>query len=144
MRWIKSFALAMLLGLSLPAFAEPIQGKLYKNPHCGCCEEYAKHLEANGFDIELIETTDLDQIKQKHNIPRKLEACHTTLIEGRVFEGHVFAEDIKRLLREQPMMRGLAVPGMPVGTPGMPGKQRGPIHVYYLQDGAEPKVFATH
>lgn len=144
MGWFRPLFVSMLLSFALPAFAGVTPATLYKNPNCGCCEEYAKHLEANGFDVELVDTHDLNGVKEQYRIPKQLLACHTTVIQSRVFEGHVPAEDIKRVMTEQPLVRGLAVPGMPVGTPGMPGVQRGPINVFYLQDRAQPEVYATH
>ncbi|MDN3519069.1 DUF411 domain-containing protein [Aquisalimonas lutea] len=142
--FVKPMVAAMLLGLVPPAFADSISATLYKNPNCGCCEEYTRHLEANGFDVEMVVTTDLGEIKERYNIPKQLLACHTTIIGNRVFEGHVPAEDIKRFMEHEPMVRGLAIPGMPVGTPGMPGRQRGPIEVFYLKDSDPPEVYATH
>lgn len=144
MRMIKLLTAALLLGLAFPALAADLEGKLYKNPNCGCCEVYAKHLRESGIDIEIVETNDLRAVKDEHGIPDRLLACHTTVIGHQVFEGHIFAEDIKRFIKEEPMARGLAVPGMPVGTPGMAGEQRGPIHAYYLSDASQPQIYATH
>lgn len=143
MRYPKILLMALTLGLQLPALAATIPVKLYKNPNCGCCDLYAKHLEANGFKVELINTTAMTSIKQKYGVPEKLEGCHTALIEGYVVEGLVPAEHVKRLLKERRSVKGVSLPGMPVGAPGMPGNKQAPLHIYYLDSGATPKIFAS-
>ena len=143
MNWLSKAILITALGLSLPAFAGGIPAKLYKNPSCGCCGEYAKYLQARGYDVEVIPTRDLPAIKQAQKVPARLEACHTTLISGYVFEGHVPVETINRVLKEHPIIRGVSVPGMPAGSPGMTGVKRGPLDVYYLSDSPEPKVYES-
>jgi len=92
---------------------------VYKNPSCGCCGNWVKHLEKNGFIVDAIPTQNRQPIQAKMGVPRKKGACHTAIIDGYFIEGHVPAEDIKRLLTEKPNIAGLAVPGMPVGSPGM-------------------------
>jgi len=144
MNWLSKAILITALGLSLPAFAGGIPAKLYKNPSCGCCGEYAKYLQARGYEVEVIPTRDLPAIKQAQKVPARLEACHTTLIDGYVFEGHVPVESINRVLKERPMIKGLAVPGMPAGSPGMTGVKQGPLEVYYLKDSVKPQVYETH
>jgi hypothetical protein len=141
--WKKTMAMTLLIGTQLPALAAGIPVNLYKNPNCGCCDAYAEHLEKNGFEVKLINTNDMASIKEKHNIPENLEGCHTATIEGYVFEGLIPAENIKQVLNERTPVKGLSVPGMPVGAPGMPGNKKGPIHVYYLSAASEPKVFAS-
>lgn len=143
MRYPKILLTALFLGLSLPALASEIAVKLYRNPNCGCCDLYAKHLEANGFEVALIDTTNLASIKRRYTVPEKLEGCHTALVGGYLVEGLVPANIIKRLLTEQPRVKGIALPGMPVGAPGMPGTKRAPLEVYYLDSGAKHGVFAT-
>jgi len=143
MRYPKILLTALLLGLSLPTLASDIAVKLYRNPNCGCCDLYAKHLEANGFKVALIDTTDMASIKRRYAVPEKLEGCHTALVGGYLVEGLVPANIVKRLLNEQRPVKGIALPGMPVGAPGMPGTKRAPLDVYYLDGGAKPGVFAT-
>lgn len=140
--WKKALFITLLVGLQLPVLAAGIPVKLYKNPNCGCCDVYADHLEANGFVVRLINTSDMASIKQKYAVPEKLEGCHTAVIDGYVFEGLIPADSVKRILKERPPVKGLSVPGMPVGAPGMPGNKRGPIHVYYLDSSPTPKIFA--
>ncbi|SMP81439.1 DUF411 domain-containing protein [Noviherbaspirillum suwonense] len=141
--WTKTLAAAVLAGLQLSAFAAGTPVKLYKNPHCGCCDVYADHLKQSGFEVEMIDTNDMQAIKAKFGVPEKLEGCHTATIGNYVFEGLIPAENIKKVLAEKPPIKGLSVPGMPVGAPGMPGNKKGPINVYYLNASATPKVFST-
>lgn len=141
--WKKTVVTAALAALQVPALAAGIPVNLYKNPNCGCCDVYAEHLKSNGFEVKMINTNDMKSIKSKYGVPEKLEGCHTATIHGYVFEGLIPATDIKKVLAERPPVKGLSVPGMPVGAPGMPGDKKGPIHVYYLTPGATPKVFSS-
>lgn len=143
MNLLKNAVLVFVLGLSAPVFAGGITAKLFKNPNCGCCGEYAQYLRANGYDVEVVPTPDLPAIKRANKVPERFEACHTTLIGPYVVEGHVPVESINRLLKEHPIVRGIAVPGMPAGSPGMTGTQRGPLEVYYIDTSPEPKVFES-
>lgn len=90
-----------------------------KDPNCGCCEGWVKHLRADGFSVDVIETADLVPIKIRLGVPEALQSCHTAEIGGYVIEGHVPAATIRRLLMEKPQAIGLAVPGMPASAPGM-------------------------
>lgn len=138
--------LLMALSLAAPALtarAASIPVKLYKSPTCHCCDLYAKHLEDNGFDVALVDTTEMASIKQKYGVPEKLEGCHTAIIRGYVVEGLVPAQYVQRLLKEHPNIVGLALPGMPTGAPGMPGAKSEPLTVFVLDGSHEPKVFAT-
>jgi hypothetical protein len=92
---------------------------VYRDPSCSCCEGWINHLSAQGFRLETIETPDVEPLKQQYGIPTELQSCHTATVDGYVLEGHVPVEDIKRMLADHPAIVGLAVPGMPVGTPGM-------------------------
>lgn len=139
----KTLLIALAVGLQGTAFAAGIPVKLYRNPNCGCCETYAQYLNANGFSVQSIDTTDMAAIKQKYAVPAKLEGCHTALIGRYVFEGLIPADSIKRLLSSNSPLRGLSVPGMPMGAPGMPGERHTPLHVYYLEANPSPRVFAS-
>ena len=143
MRYAKTLLTALALAAQLPAMAAAIPVKLYKNPNCYCCDLYAKHLEENGFKVNLINTTDMASIKQKYSIPEKLEGCHTAIVEGYVVEGLVPAQFVQRMLKEHRPIKGLALPGMPVGAPGMPGAKPRPLNIYLLGSGSSPKVFAS-
>ena len=92
---------------------------VYKSPTCGCCQACAQHMQRAGFELEIVEIEDLAPIKARLRVPQILEACHTAVVGGYVIEGHVPATDVERLLRERPKAMGLAVPGMPIGSPGM-------------------------
>lgn len=93
--------------------------EVHHDPSCGCCSAWVEHLQAEGFEVRQHKTRDLRSVKIEHGITAELASCHTALVEGYVIEGHVPAADIKRLLEEGPDVAGLAVPGMPHGSPGM-------------------------
>lgn len=93
--------------------------KVWKDPSCGCCSAWIEHVRAAGFKAEVIDSADMSRIKAKLGLPAKLASCHTAEVGSYVVEGHVPADAIKRLLSEKSLSRGLAVPGMPVGAPGM-------------------------
>ena len=112
--------------LAAPIAAAPVAGAaslpkltVAKDPSCGCCAAWAEHVRAAGFPVETVETSELSRVKARHGVPANLAACHTAEVDGYVIEGHVPAGAIKRLLAERPRVKGLAVPGMPVGSPGM-------------------------
>ena len=109
---------------------------LYKAPDCGCCEGYATYLRRNGIDVTSVASHDLPLIKKQHRVPEKLEGCHTTLIDNYVIEGHVPIGPVKRLLRERPSIRGISLPGMPDGSPGMTGVKTEPFTIFEIDDGA--------
>ena len=92
---------------------------VYKSPTCGCCKRWIAHLEDAGFEVEAIDSDDMNEIKQRYGVPRNMASCHTARIAGYTIEGHVPADDILRLLADKPDAVGLSVPGMPVGSPGM-------------------------
>ncbi len=105
-----------------------------------------QHLEAAGFTTEGFDHDDLPALKARYGIPVNLQACHTAIVDGYLIEGHVQAQDIRRLLRERPDARGLAVPGMPMGTPGMGMEQGIPMarHNVYLLTADEPTIYASY
>ena len=92
---------------------------VHKDPSCGCCSGWVKHLQQAGFAVATIETADLEPVKTRLGVPADLAACHTAQVDGYVIEGHVPAVALRRLLDEKPSAAGLAVPGMPIGSPGM-------------------------
>ena len=94
---------------------------VYKNPDCGCCGKWADHLRESGFSVREIASTDMQRIKSEAGVPETLGSCHTATVGGYIVEGHVPAQDVRRLLAEKPAISGLAVPGMPLGSPGMEG-----------------------
>ena len=109
--------------------------EVFKTPSCGCCYGYVLFLEKEQFNVKETDMRSLHSIKQKYNIPLEMQSCHTTIIGKYFIEGHVPLEAVNKLLKEQPDIDGIALPGMPIGTPGMPGKKEEPFVVYQLIDG---------
>ncbi len=105
---------------------------VHRSPACGCCGSWVEHLRHAGFPVEVRETQDLNPVKERLGVPYGKGSCHTAEIGGYVVEGHVPAEDIKRLLREKPQARGLVLPGMPLGSPGM-GSPDGGVQPYAVE-----------
>lgn len=136
-------AAALALAVHLPAVSAGIPMSLYKSPSCLCCDIYVKHLEGNGFKVETVDTKDMASIKKKYNVPSRLEGCHTAVVGGYVVEGLVPAEFVQKMLRERPPTPGLALPGMPVGAPGMPGVKRRVLKVYTLSGDHAPAVYGS-
>jgi hypothetical protein len=112
-----------------------IKMKLYKSPTCNCCELYADELKKQGYDVEVIATDDVNSVKEKYNIPYDRQSCHTTVVDDYYIEGHVPMEAVKKLLEERPEIDGIGLPGMPIGTPGMPGEKTAPYEIYKSIDG---------
>ena len=138
------FTVAGLLALFVSAGSNPLRAEepvieVYKTPSCGCCEMWAEHLEANGYQVEVRDVMDLEVVKELAGVPDDLRSCHTALVDGYAIEGHVPAGAIDRLLEERPAAKGLAVPGMPAGSPGMPSATPERYHVFTFDaDGIEP------
>lgn len=102
---------------------------VHKDPNCGCCSGWVEHLQKAGFTIKTVETAHLDMVKARLGVPADLAACHTAQVAGYLVEGHVPAAALRRFLAEKPNAKGLAVPGMPVGSPGMEGGAPQPYDV---------------
>ncbi len=131
------------LGIGSPVHAdESTEAVLYRNPNCGCCEGYADYLRANGFEVTVESRDDLSAFKRTQGVPEPLEGCHTTLVEGYVIEGHVPINMVNRLLGERPDIRGISLPGMPQGSPGMSGRKQAPFTTFEISEG-DPKVYAV-
>jgi hypothetical protein len=127
-------ALILIAGTAtLPAIrsraAEEQVITVHKDPNCGCCSGWVRHLQTAGFAVKAIDTADLDAVKTRLGVPTDLAACHTAQIAGYVIEGHVPAVALRRFLAEKPGATGLAVPGMPIGSPGMEGGTPEPYDV---------------
>ena len=116
--------------------------EVFKTPSCGCCYGYVLFLEKEKFEVKQTDMRSLHSIKQKYNIPIEMQSCHTTIMGKYFIEGHVPIEAINKLLKEQPDIDGIALPGMPIGTPGMPGDKDEPYVIYQLTDG-KFSVFMT-
>lgn len=125
------------------ASAGEIEATMIKRPFCSCCDGHADHLRANGFKITVIQNDQMSLVKKEHRVPLEFEGCHTILVDGYVVEGHVPAPVIKRLLAERPDIRGISLPGMPNGSPGMGGVKKAPFEIYEISDGA-PKIYEKH
>lgn len=115
---------------------------VYKSETCGCCASYIGHLKSQGFEVEVVNMEDASSIKRKYNIPRNMQSCHTTVVGDYFIEGHVPMEAVKKLLDEEPAIDGIALPGMPAGSPGMPGMKQGAFEIYALSGGT-PSLFMT-
>jgi hypothetical protein len=119
--------------------------EVFKSPTCGCCALWVKHLEANGFATKVTDVEDMTQVKAKYGIPGRLQSCHTAVVNGYVLEGHVPAADVQRLIKERPSVVGVAVPGMPLGSPGMEqGSLVQPYNVVTFDKQGQTSVFASH
>lgn len=103
---------------------------VYKSPNCGCCNGYIAELKKQGFDVETVSTNDMESIKQKYGISADKQSCHTTVIGDYFIEGHVPIEAVEKLLSEKPKVDGIGLPGMPIGTPGMPGIKQAAYEIY--------------
>ena len=119
---------------------------VYKSPTCGCCKNWIEHVKASGFAVEVHDLDDLGEIKDEAGVPDRARSCHTAVVDGYAIEGHVPAETIKRLLKERPKVAGLAVPGMPVGSPGMevPGQASDKYDVMAFDRSGALTVYESH
>ena len=109
--------------------------EVFKTPSCGCCYGYILFLEKEKFNVTQTDMRSLHSIKKKYNIPLEMQSCHTTIMGKYFIEGHVPLQAVNKLLREQPDIDGITLPGMPIGTPGMPGEKEEPYVIYQLIDG---------
>lgn len=128
------------LAFAAPAMAQEKTAVMYKMAGCGCCDGHAEHLRANGYKVRVVELADLEPIKKKHSVPTEQAGCHTIEVGGYVVEGHVPAKIIDKLLAEKPPIKGISLPGMPEGSPGMGGTKTEPFKVEVL---GTKKVFAV-
>jgi hypothetical protein len=135
---------AMLLGPA-PAAAQTVE--VWKSATCSCCSAWVQHLGANGFTVQAkdVASGELARIKAKAGLKPEQQSCHTAKVDGYVIEGHVPAQDIRRLLAEKPDGIGLTVPGMPIGSPGMEvGEDKEPYEVLLVRNDGGTEVFARH
>jgi hypothetical protein len=136
-------SLAGLAAAQRPAPAQTVE--VFKSPSCGCCANWVKHLEAAGFTTKVTNVDDITQVKTKYGVPARAQSCHTAVVGGYVLEGHVPAADVQRLLKEKPAVIGVAVPGMPVGSPGMEvGTTVQPYDVLTFNKQGQTTVFASY
>ena len=143
--WVTRRSLVELLAaaaLGAPialALADDTVVVVHKDPNCGCCSGWVQHLRDAGFAVHVAETADLKAVRVRLGVPAALAACHTAEVAGYVVEGHVPAEAVRRLLSDRPKAKGIAVPGMPIGSPGMEGRQpQSYTVVLFGPDGSKP------
>ena len=117
---------------------------VYKTPTCGCCGAWVEHVRDAGFDVEVHDLASVDSVKDASGVPADLRTCHTAHIAGYTIEGHVPASDIRKFLRERPKVAGIAVPGMPIGSPGMEGGYKDRYDVLTFGGTTPSRVFASH
>lgn len=117
---------------------------VYKDPNCGCCKNWIDHLRKHGFKVTSHDSREMPSIKSSLGVKAGLESCHTATVGGYVVEGHVPAADIQRLLKQRPKIAGLAVPGMPAGSPGMEGPVSERYEVIAFAKNGTTKVFSRH
>ena len=115
---------------------------VYKSPTCGCCVKWVEHMENAGFEVESRDMRDMGAIKSQLGVPRSVGSCHTAVIDGYIVEGHVPPEHVERLLEERPDIHGIAVPGMPIGSPGMEGPNPEPYDVVTFDENGSTGIFA--
>lgn len=142
--WLAGLGMVLTLGLSVPAVAADLV--VYKSPYCGCCTAWIQHMEQNGFTVAVQNREEMATMKKELGVPEAMASCHTGVIDGYVVEGHVPAADVRRLLVEKPAVKGIAVPGMPTGSPGMevPGEKADPYQVVTFTKEGKVQVFANH
>jgi hypothetical protein len=140
-RTILRALLATTLGVQLAAHAAAPVIEVYKNADCGCCTEWVKHLQANGFTVKARNVANPSDYREKFGMPQELGSCHTGMVRGYALEGHVPAREIKRLLAERPKAKGLAVPSMPMGSPGMEGHRSDAYDVLLVQADGRSIVY---
>ena len=140
-------AVALLPGLARAATNNPTPLEVWKDPNCGCCQDWVDHMQANGFTVKVHETGN-NAVRARLGLAQKLGSCHTALVGGYVVEGHVPASDVRALLQQKPKALGLAVPGMPVGSPGMDGPaygdRRDPYDVLLVARDGSTRVFKSY
>ncbi len=132
---------------ALPALAAtPLPSvEVFKSPTCGCCGAWVDHLKAAGFPVKVTEVDDTTVTRKRYGLPDKFGSCHTGVVNGYVVEGHVPADDVKRMLAAKPAAIGLAVPGMPPGSPGMEvGNRKDPYDVFLIDKSGRETVFAHY
>lgn len=135
-------AIAGLAAVVTAHAAETVE--VYKSPSCGCCGSWVEYLKQNGFAVKVQEVADVGAARKQLGMPQQYAACHTAKVGGYVVEGHVPADDIKKLLAEKPQAVGIAVPSMPPGSPGMPSAKPIAYDTLLVQRDGTYKVFSHH
>lgn len=128
-KFLNAVALASFVWAAVPALAGEKDVTLYKNPQCDCCEGYADYLRENGFDVTVKATHDLAQMSREAGISDEFQGCHLSFVDGYVVSGHVPVGTVEKLLTERPDIKGVTLPGMPMGSPGMSGTKEAPFEI---------------
>ncbi len=137
----KRAILAASLAMPLLASAAGPVVEVYKSAYCGCCTAWVEHMQANGFDVKVKNVESPSDYREKFGIPQEFGSCHSAKVQGYAIEGHVPAADIKRLLAEKPKAIGLAVPSMPMGSPGMEGPRKDAYDVFMVKADGQKSVY---
>ncbi len=116
---------------------------VYKSPTCGCCVKWVEHMENAGFEVESRDMRDMSSIKQQLGVPRSASSCHTAIVDGYIIEGHVPSRYVLQLLQDKPDLSGIAVSGMPIGSPGMEGPNAKPYEIVTFSGDSLTGVYAT-
>ena len=144
-RFILAAAIASAIAFLLTVYAADHTITVFKTPTCGCCGIWVNHLKANGFQVIVKEVESTEEYQAKYGVPERLRSCHTAILNGYTIEGHVPASDIQRLLKEKPKAKGLAVPGMPIGSPGMEAGNRSQRYqVLLFQQNGDTSVYKEY
>lgn len=135
-----AFLLSIAAGMSavLPTLT------VFKTKTCGCCGKWVEHMRASGFKVVVNEVVSTGEYRQKYGVPEKLQSCHTAVVDGYSLEGHVPAAEIQRLLEEKPKIKGLAVPGMPAGSPGMEGPRHDAYSVVGFSEDGSLSIYKSY
>jgi hypothetical protein len=148
-RLVTKFAVNGILALALSMPWLPVRAAaavaivVYKDPQCGCCVKWADHLSRNGFQVTTRNMAAMNMVKAAQGVPVPLASCHTAIVDGYVVEGHVPAAAIQRLLRERPRIKGIAVPGMPAGSPGMEGPRASRYDILSFDAAGKTAVYES-
>lgn len=135
---------ALSLAWTLPVRASGAKIRVFKSATCGCCTAWVEHLEAAGFVVDATNVDDPASVRRRYAMPDRYGSCHTALVDGYVLEGHVPAREVQRLLAERPAALGLAVPGMPAGSPGMEGDRTQPFDVMLVDPSGNARVYGHY
>ena len=149
--WIIGIAFVLVLSLflvfkpsasSFPELEKASNIEFYRSESCGCCSLYERHLKSNGNpNVKDVQMEDISSVKAKYKIPTEMQSCHTTIIGEYFIEGHMPLEAVEKLLKEKPNIAGIAMPGMPSGSPGMPGAKSGDFVIYAVNSDGSYEEF---
>jgi hypothetical protein len=140
---VACLVVALAAAVSFAQTPKPVPVTVYKSPTCGCCGKWVEHMRANGFEVTVNDMPDVAPVKDKQGVPTALRSCHTALVGGYAIEGHVPADLVKKLLKEKPAAAGIAVPGMPMGSPGMEGATKDTYNIVLFDKAGKTSVYAT-